>query len=215
MFTSIFDSVMNEASIAPFATMCKDFYSSYGVIIAIAIMAICLIVGFFGRRLSPVVRTLLLFAVGFVASVYWLTPMVHTVFPVVPGYAVGIAVGIFVAVMSGFIYNIVYIGAIGFDVYNICFNALFIVEITSLTKGNLALCLGIAFAAVMIALGIRKYLEMIITAAGGGIGLAFFANELLHYADSFGTEPMTAILIVGAVLAVPMFLYQYYNRVIY
>lgn len=216
MFTSIFDSFMNEASIAPLVASYNEFYTSLGYTLPIAFAVICLVLGFFGRRLTHVVRALILFAIGFVASVYWLTPMVHTVFPDVPGYAVGIAVGLFAAVMANFIYNTVYVGAIGFDTYNICFNALFLVEITSMTKGNLALSLGIAFVAVMIALGIRKYLEMVITSAAGGIGVAFFANEILAYSDSFtGMEPMTAIIIVGAVLAVPMFIYQYYNRVIY
>lgn len=215
MITSIFDSVLNEASIAPFVGMFKEFYNSFEPAISIALAVICLIVGFFGRRLSGIVRVVLLFTVGFVASVYWLVPLIADSLPAVPGYAVGIACGIFIAVMSRFIYDAVYVGAIAFDVYNICFNALFFVELTSLTKGNLQLCLGITFAVVFIALLVRKYLEMIITAVGGGIGVAFFVERVFSYSGMMGMDSMTAMLVVGGVLAVPMFIYQYYNRVIY
>ena len=222
MITSILDSVMNEASIAPYVASFKDLYESLGIVIPIAIMALCLIVGFFGRRLSNVVRVVLLFAVGFIASVYWLVPMIAPMIPEdvqIPGYAIGLTAGFLAAIMSRFIYNAAYVGVIGFDVYNVCFNALILEEVTSATKGNLALSLGIAFAAVMIALALRKYAEMLVTAAAGGIGIAYFADTLLHYSETyaanFGMEPTVLMIVAGAVLAVPMFIYQYYNRVIY
>lgn len=215
MFTSILDSVMQEPSIAPFVSQYNGFVESVGLAVPIVLIVLSLLLGLFGRRLSGLVRVILLFAVGFVASVYWLTPMVHTVFPDVPGYAVGIAVGLFAAVMSGLIYNLVYIGCIGFDVYNICFQGIFLVELTSLTQGNLPVSITVAFVATMIALGLRKYLEMIITAAAGGIGIAFFADQIIGYSANMGMEPLTAAIIVGVVLAVPMFLIQFRNRVIY
>ena len=215
MITSILDSVLGEASIAPIAETVKGFYASYEIAFAIGLALLCLIVGFFGRRMSGVIRVVLISAVGFVASVYWLVPLLKDTLPEVPGYAVGIAVGVFAGVMSKFIYDAVFVGVIAFDIYNILFNALYFIELTSLTKGNLALCLGITFAVVLIALLARKYLEMIITAAAGGIGVAFFVEKIYSYSGLMGMEPLTAMLVVGGILAVPMFAYQYYNRVIY
>lgn len=216
MFMSIINSVMNEASIKPFTDWFNAFTASLGVAFPIIIIALSLIVGLFGRRLSDSIRFLLLFVVGFVASVYWLAPLVTTYFPAVPAYAVGLGVGLFAAVMSRLIYNLVYVGCIGFDTYNICFNGLLLGELTAATQGNLPLCIGIACGVTVVALFLRKYLEMIITAAAGGLGVAFFVNEMFGYAASFsGMEPFTAVLIVAGVLAVPMFIYQYYNRVIF
>ena len=216
MFMSIINSVINESSIAPATAAVKEFIASLGVAFPIILIALSLIVGLFGRRLSDPIRFLLLFAVGFVASVYWLAPLITTFLPAVPAYAVGLTVGIFAAVMSRFIYNVVYIGCIGFDVYNICLRGMFLVEITSMTKGNFGASLGVAVGVVVIALFLRKYLEMIITAAAGGIGIAYFAKQLFDYTASFGSmNPNTAMLIVGSVIAIPMFIYQYYNRVIY
>ena len=215
MFTTILNSVMSEPSVAPLAKWYTGFVDALGGFFPYLVIALCLFVGFFGRRLSNVIRVLLLFAVGFVASVYWVAPIVQSVVPSISAFIIGIAIGTFVAVMSRMIYNLVYTGCIGFDVYNICFNALFLVEITTNTKGNMPLSVGIAVVFVVIALVLRKYLEMIITAGAAGVGLAFYLNEIFHYTSGINLDANTAVFIVGALIAVPMFIYQYYNRVIY
>lgn len=215
MFTSIINSVMNEPSIAPFFASYEEFVANLGILYPIILIGLCLAVGIYGRRNSGLLRVVLLFAVGFVASVYWISPIVQNLVPAIPGYVVGLAFGIFAAVISRMIYDFVYIGCIGFDTFNICFNALFIVELTTLTKGNMALCVGIAVIAVIIALLLRKYLEMILTAGIGGIGVAYFFKMVFDYTAYVNLDAGTAVLVVGAVLAIPMFIYQYYNRVLY
>jgi hypothetical protein len=206
---------MNEPSIAPFFATCKEYIASLGLAFPLIIVCLSLIVGLFGRRLSDPIRFILLFAIGFVASVHWVAPLIRGFVPAIPAYAIGLALGVFAAVMSRFIYNAVYVGVIGFDTYNICFNALFLVEITAFTKGNLPVSIVVAVVAVVIALLLRKYLEMIITAVAGGVGVAFFAKQLFDYTVYINLDPMTSIFIVGGALAIPMFIYQYYNRVIY
>ena len=215
MFTSLLDSVMNEPSIAPFAQSYNSFVASLGSFVPFIMMALCLVVGLYGRRMSNVLRVVFLFAIGFVASVYWLTPLVQKVVPEIPGLAIGLTVGLLAAVLSRMIYNFVYIGCIGFDVYNICFNALFLVELTSFTKENLPVCIVVAVAAVIIALALRKYLEMIITAGVGGIGAAYYFKSFIDFTEYFSFEPLTTTLVAGAIVAIPLFVYQYRNRVIY
>ena len=215
MFTSIFDSVMKEASIAPFVSTFNEFVASLGMLFPLALIALCLIVGFFGRRLVDLVRVTLLFAIGFVASMYWIVPLVADMLPGVPGYAIGLGVGFVAALLSRLIYNGVYIGVIGFDTFNICFNGLFLAELTALTMGDFNTSIGVACAVTLVALMLRKYLEMLITAAAGGIGIAFFANQIYNYAASFNLAPMTTVIAVGAVFAFPMFLFQYRNRIIF
>ena len=215
MFTSILDSVLNESSVAPVTAWFNGVVASLGNLFPVLAIALCLFVGLFGRRFVDAIRFILLFAIGFVASVYWLAPLVQQFVPEIPALAVGIAVGLLAAVLSRMIYNFVYIGCIGFDVYNICFNALFFAELTAHTQGNLPISLGAAAVAVALALFLRKYLEMIITAAAGGVGVAFFVKSLFDYTASFSFDPTMTMLVAGAIVAVPMFIYQYYNRVIY
>jgi len=215
MFASILNSVMNEPSIAPFVATCKEYIASLGLAFPLIIVCLGLIVGLFGRRLSDTIRFILLFAIGFVASVHWVAPLIQGFVPAIPAYAIGLALGIFAAVMSRFIYNVAYVAVIGFDTFNICFNALLLVELTAFTKGNLPVSITVAVVAVVIALLLRKYLEMIITAAAGGLAIAYFVKQLFDYTVYINLDAGTAFLIAGAVLAIPMFIYQYYNRVIY
>lgn len=215
MFTSILDSVLNESSVAPVTAWFNGVVASLGNLFPVLAIALCLFVGLFGRRFVDAIRFILLFAIGFVASVYWLAPLVHQYLPDIPALAVGIAVGLLAAVLSRMIYNFVYMGCIGFDTYNICFNALFIPSLTEMTKGNLALSIGIAAAAVLLALLVRKYLEMIITAAAGGVGIAYFAKGYFDFTTLVDFDPMVTLLAVGGAVGLLMFFYQYRNRVIY
>lgn len=215
MLTSIFDSVMKEASIAPIVAEYNAFVEGLGGAFNFLLVALCLVVALFGRRLSGIIRVVLLFVIGFVASVYWVAPIITQVIPSIPAIGIGIAVGIFAAVLSRMIYNFVYVGCIGFDVYNICLNALFIVELTSLTKGNVGVSLVVAIVAVIIALLLRKYLEMLITAGLGAFGIAYFMKEIVDYTASINLDSMTTVAIVAVIVAIPCFIYQFYNRVIY
>ena len=56
---------------------------------------------------------------------------------------------------------------------------------------------------------------MIITAGAAGVGLAFYLNQLFNYAPGFNLDPTTGVFLVGLVVGVPMFIYQYYNRILY
>ena len=215
MFTSILDSVMQESSVAPITSAYNGFVALLGGFFPFLVMALCLVIGLFGRRLADVIRVVLLFAIGFVASVYWLAPLIQQFVPEIPALAVGLVVGLLCAVLSRMIYNFVYVGCIGFDTYNISYGALFLAPLTALTKGNLPLCIALALIAVIITLLVRKHIEMIITAALGGIGVAFFVKSLFDYTTLVPFDPNLSMVVLGLVLALPMFVYQYRNRYIY
>lgn len=213
MFTSIFDSVMKESSMVPIVDAVMKFYSSLGPTIPILLVALCIVVGVLGARMTDVVRSVLLFAIGFVASIYWICPLLKNILPAIPGYAIGIAVGIFTAVMSRFIYNTVYVGAIGFDTYNVCMNAIFLVGLTSITKGNIALSLCVAVAVSAVAILLRQYLEIAITSVAGGVGAVFFTHQIFNNSVVLANTGVVIVFVIGLLLAVPMFIYQYFTRI--
>lgn len=212
MLGSIFDSVLSEASIAPYAATAKEFLASLGVVFPIAMIALCLFIGLFGRRISGLVRVVLLFAIGFIAAVHFVCPLIADALPQVPGYAVGLAAGLLAAVLSRLIYNVAYIGAIGFAVYKICFDAMLFEQLTAMTKGNMNVSLAVAAVAVILALILRKYLEMLITAMLGGVGVAFFVNSIYDYASRINLTNETVIILVGLFIMDIFFLCQYRHR---
>lgn len=207
--------MLQEPSIAPYYEIISGFLATFGLLLPVLAIVLSFVVGLYGRRLSGVIRVVLLFAIGFIASVHWLAPIVADYAPEIPALFVGLAAGCLVAVLSKMIYNLVYIGCIGFDVYNICFSALFFVEVTSLTQGNMYASLAVAAVAVLLALAVRKYLEMIITSAAGGLGVAFFMKSLFDYTVYLPYEATVSILAVGVLVAVPLFIYQYRQRIYY
>jgi uncharacterized membrane protein YjjB (DUF3815 family) len=72
--------------------------------------------------------------------------------------------------------------------------------------------LAVAAVAVIIALFLRKYLEMLITSLLGGMGIAYFANTFFDYASRIKLTNETVIVLAGLILMVPMFLYQLRHR---
>lgn len=214
MLTKLFDNVIADPSIAPYVEPFMDFIEPLALFFGILLVGLCLAVGFFGQRMFGFIRWALVFIVGFVAGAGLLAPIVKLLAPAINGLMVGVAVGLILAVLSRFIYNIVFIAVIGFDVYNICYSALFIPALANFSQGDMVKSIAVAVVCVLIALILRKYLEMIITAGIGGIGLAFAIDtKLFTYTNFLPLDATLGAIILGSVVALVMLVYQYKNRV--
>ena len=214
MFTTFYDAAMADPSIAPYVDPFLDFVEPLGLFFGILLVALTFVLGFFGQRMFGFLRWTIVFADGFILGAGLLAPILKTVAPAISGLMVGLAVGLILAALSRFIYNMVFVGVIGFDVFNICFNALLIPALAGITKGNVAFSLGAALIIVIVALVFRKYFEMVLTAAVGGIGLAFALKAFIfNYTVLLPLAPATTALILGAIVAVVMLVYQFKTRI--
>ena len=214
MLTKLLGPVLADPSIAPTADFITEFIEPLGLFIGVALVGLLLALGFFGQRMFGFVRWLLVFFIGFIVGAGYLAPALKDMAPSLDGLMVGVAVGLILAVLSRFIYNIVFVAVIGFDVFNICFNALFFPGLEALTKGNIPTSVLIALVFVVIALSIRKYFEMILTSGIAGVALAFVVkNRLYDYSSFIPLTPALSALILGLIVAVVMSIYQYKNRV--
>ena len=214
MFTKIFGTVLADPSIAPTVEFIEEFIEPIGMFIGIALVALLLGLGFFGQRIFGFVRWLLVFIVGFFAGAGFLAPVLQIFAPALKASVVGLAAGLILAVLSRFIYNVVFVAVIGFDAFNICFNALFFPGLVNLTKGNLPISIAVALVLVVIALMLRKYLEMIITSGIAGIAIAFaIKSYIFDYTTFVSLDSAVTALILGGILAVVMLIYQYRNRI--
>lgn len=214
MLTKIFGTVLADPSIAPTVEFIEEFIEPIGMFIGVALIALLLGLGFFGQRIFGFVRWLLVFIVGFFAGAGFLAPVLQIFAPALKASVVGVAAGLILAVLSRFIYNVVFVAVIGFDAFNICFNALFFPGLVNLTKGNLPTSIAVALVLVVIALMLRKYLEMIITSGIAGIAIAFAVKSyIFDYTTFVPLESTVTALILGGILAVVMLIYQYRNRI--
>ena len=91
---------------------------------------------------------------------------------------------------------------------------MFFPGLVNLTKGNLPTSIAVALVLVVIALMLRKYLEMIITSGIAGIAIAFAVKSyIFDYTTFVPLESTVTALILGGILAVVMLIYQYRNRI--
>ncbi len=213
MLTELFDTVFTDPSISPFKEAFDNILASLGAALPYVLIALCLIVGLFGRRLSGLIRVLILFSAGFIAGAGFVAPAVADIIPLFTPLSIGLVIGLITAALSFFIYNVLYAGCIGYDVYAICFGGTILAEITAFTKGNQVLCIIIAVVTVVLAFLLRKYLEMLLTSGIGGIGIAYVVKGLYDYTALVPLEADTVAIIAGSVLALIMFVIQFRTRI--
>lgn len=221
--------VFLEESVAPVTKFFKDMLIAMDVALPYLILIGCLVLGFFGKRLFPYIRTGAFLAVGFFVGVMFCGPFIQQHVPAIPQLAVGIAVGVLVAVLSRFLYNVVYIGVVVTAVGFVCYNGWLIpviemvagegvpmiAELEALLVGNLTVSLIVAAVIALITLIFRKPIEMIGTAMVGALGFAFFFTFIFEYTVYFPIGAVWTICIFAAILALPMMIYQYRTRVRY
>lgn len=192
-----------------------SFMAEYGPLVYLLLIPTMLLLGFFGKRWFGYFRSLAFFAAGFVGGYVVLAPYVQTYIPAIDKLVIGASIGVLLAVLSKFIYNAVYVGAIGGAAFLVCYKAYFFEQLESLTKGNVLVSVAVAVAVAAIALLVRKYVEMLGTAVVGGIGFAFVLNEVFVYTTFVTVHPHLTATICGGILAVVMAVYQYVHRLRY
>ena len=210
------NSMIDTAKFAPVIELVTKEYNAFMAehrpLVLLLLLPILLVVGFFGKRLFGYVRVFLFFVLGFAAGYFLCSPYVQQYIPAIPAVVTASFLGILLAVLSKFVYNALFVGVIGFDVFNICFNALFFSELEQLTKGDYVVSIAVAVVVVAIALLLRRYVEMILTAAIGGIGFAFVFREVFVYTAFVLIKPDITSLVLGGILAVVMLIFQYVTR---
>ena len=216
MFTKLLFDVLADPSVAPYYDMAVSYAMQYKLYVMIAAALMVFLIGFYGQRLFGLVRWSALFAAGFILGAGMLTPMLKVYAPSANALLIGVFCGLVVAVLSRFAYNAVIIAIVGFDVFNICFNALLLPILTNYTKGDAVMSAGVALACILLAFILRKYAEMLVTAGIVGFALPIAINRFVFdFAAYVPLEPEMTVFIVGAVLTAIMFRWQFKHRVRY
>lgn len=216
MFTKLLFDILADPAIAPYYNMAMSYAMQYKLYVMIAAALMVLLIGFYGQRLFGLVRWSALFAVGFVLGAGMLTPMLRVYAPSANALLIGIFCGLVVAVLSRFAYNAVIIAIVGFDVFNICFNALLFPILETYTKGDAVMSAGVALACIVLAFMLRKYAEMLVTASIVGFALPIVINRFVFdFAVYVPIEPVYTVLIAGVILTAIMFGWQFKHRVRY
>ncbi len=132
-----------------------------------AILAVLSLVQVFaGKKLLGLQKVIAFFVVGFACGAVFVTPLLASVV-VLDAWIVGLIVGIVAALISKLAYFLAYVVAAGFGTYVLCMSDVLPAEITAFTKDTVVAIVA-AVVVLVLALLLRKWIEMLGTACLGG-----------------------------------------------
>lgn len=179
---NIINQILENADVVSIKELVTGYVDMVPVIALAAIVIVLgLIETFAGKKLFGLQKFVLFFAVGLVAGIVFVAPLVSN-FAALDARIVGIVVGVVAAILYRPLYFLCYAGGIGFATYYILMNGLLLPEaVTGFTKGNLVISIVAAVVVVVIALLLRKWLETLALAGVGAYAIFYGINMLVKY----------------------------------
>ena len=193
------------------------FLSPFSVIVPYIVLALCLVLAFFGQKLMPVVKFLAFFIIGFVLGVYYFPPLLEGTINL-PGWVCGLIMALIVSVLYQFLYIGVFAIAVSYSVYTVCYSGFNFMEITEINVPLVVVCALIAVSALIIGFFFLKYIEMGVTSVVGAYLFTFYFRTMLFDYKSlpaFATAPWVAAFVLTIIIAIPAFIVQFKTRKVY
>lgn len=179
-FSELYASVTAHDGIASLISTAEGYINMVpAAAVAGILLVLSLIMAFFGKKLLGFMKFVTCFGVGYALGVYYLTAPIQGAFASIPSWVIGLVVGAVAALLCVLIYFLAYVVGFGYSVYLVLMGGYYLPEtITSFTKGNWIVSLAAAAVVIVIALLLRKWIEMLGTAALGGY-LAYLSIDSL------------------------------------
>lgn len=166
-FRGLIDAFLQNETISIVVGAVSDFLAGISAFLPYILIALSLVLCFFGKKLLPVLKFFGFFVVGYVCSVYWLAPLLNGVFPTLLAWIPGVVVGFIAAILGRYLYWLALALVAGYPIYMICYNALYLPFLEGLTKENWMISLIVAAVVVVMVFILKKYVEMLGTALLG------------------------------------------------
>ena len=182
-------------------------YASY------AFLVIWAIIWLFGKRILNVIRFFALFLAGFVLGIYYLSTPVINHFPAIPGWVVGLSVGLALATLGKLLYFALYSVVGGYGTYLLCIGGIILPEI----KGNYMVALIVSVIALILLLVIHGFVERFGTALLGAYFMLYivvnsfydFVTPIANALSFISSGKEWVVLLAAAfILALPGFALQ-------
>lgn len=195
------------------AALMKVLDPIYGAVPYILI-ALCLLIAFFGKKLMPVLKFLGCFFVGFVCGVYFIGPVLMAIINV-PPWVCGLVLAIIAAVLYRFIYYAAYGAAFVYFVYVFCYTIFYMRDYESHNAARFFLCFGIAVGVTMVGFMLRRYIEMAGTAFLGGYLVSYTIRCMIFdykALDWLQDMPWLGAAVITVIIGIPACVFQYRTR---
>lgn len=199
-FKAMFTATVEEADVAALLDMAKASLASVLNYLPYILLALCVIEVFFGKKLFGIQKFLLMFGLGFIGGVLIVAPIVDK-FIVLPTYVTGAVVGLICAILCKLLYWLCYVAVFGYSVYMVCFAGVYLAAVTQYTKGILLYSAIAAGVVIIIALLLRKFIEMLATSALGAFGIVSIVISDFYDFTALvpGSEAIVKLAAIGVI----------------
>lgn len=211
---NLYYSITENPDIVPIWNWIMNLIEPIFGVVTVVLLAVALIGVFFGKKALPFYKFVFFFIVGFALGVHLLAPIIPDVVTI-PSWVVGIVLAVVVAVLYKFLYYALYALCFGYSAYILAYYGCFFIKEPVYTPTRAAICVIIAVAVICLAFVLRKYIEMLGTAALG----AFMTTKIfISFVYDFTEFPFLAgiewvgILVVSIILGLLGFIVQFKTR---
>ena len=213
-FVNLYYSVTKAPDIMNIWAALMRFISPFYAAVPYILIALCLVMAFFGKKLMPVLKFLGCFFVGFVCGVYFIGPLLMPIINV-PPWICGLVLAIIASVLYRFIYYAAYAVCCTYCVYVLCYMGFYMREGAEHTSSKSIVCLAIALGVTIVAFIFRKYIEMAGTAFLGGYLVSYTIRCMIYdykALDWLQETPWVGAGVITLLIALPAFIFQYKTR---
>ena len=211
---SVFFGMIDMPDLAFIKGTVDSFYFKLGYLFALILVVLSLLIAFFGKKLLPILKFLGFFVIGFTAGAYFVTPLIEILL-YIPAWVSGLVIGVVCAVLYRFIYYALYAILVTYSGYVLCYTGAALVHGSEHTTVRAVTAIAVAAVITILAFILKKYVEMLYTAALGGAfvfasinSFAYEITSLEFISDFTWVAPLVFILVIG----VPGFIVQVKTR---
>ena len=200
---SLYSDITLNSDISAIWSSIMDGIASAHKLVMMLLVIGCVAVAFFGRKMIGFLKFIFFFIIGFALGTHLLTPLILEAVEI-PGWLVGTVVALVAAVLYRFLYVVLYSVIAGYGMYILTYHGFYLQGESDYSNAKAIYCLIAAVVAVIIALVLKKYIEMLGTAVlGGWLASWIFVNFVYDFSalPVFGGITRVAILVPAVAVA--------------
>lgn len=212
--TGVFNTALGEPVIYEMRVAISTFFAPISLFITVSLIAMGVIVAFYGKKMMPAIRFLVFALWGFAVGASCIPQYFEAVLEV-PAWLCAIVMAVVHAILYRYVYYAFYTAYIAFLTYVLCYTGFTFAPPEESSVGLAVFSLIIAIIAVLFALKFRSYVEVVGTSVFGGYLVyatvcdrIYDLSKLEFLKDVQFLAPLLIILLV----AVPGFILQFKMR---
>ena len=174
----------------------------------------CLCVAFFGRKIMGAVKFCAFFFAGFCVGTHFIAALLPSQIDI-PSWIIGIVIALIAAVLSKFLYVLLYFVFFGYGTYAFVFYLIMLNPAETYTNTKAIVCLILGVIVTVVAFVFRRFVEMAVTSLlGSWAAMCLTVKHICNFAawPLFGGNELVGMIIAVSVISILAFLVQFVTR---